>query len=104
MKIVLYDADTHDVIQVIEGAEDVIRTDNGVQWQSGSLMGLKKPFILLPDETDVGETLTKDLVAGGVMQVKPSVEDQLRAENKALSDRTDFLEEVLTEMIFTIYQ
>ena len=34
----------------------------------------------------------------------PSTEEQLKAENKALSDRVDFLESVLEEMIFSIYE
>lgn len=34
----------------------------------------------------------------------PPEDEQLKAENKALSDRVEFLESVLEEMIFSIYQ
>jgi len=56
-----------------------------------------------------GGKLVKDkgrqeqLLASEAMK-PPGADEQLKAENRALSDRVDFLEGVLTEMIFTIYQ
>lgn len=45
----------------------------------------------------------EELLAEEALQ-PPSTKEQLKAENKALSDRVDFLESVLEEMIFSIYE
>lgn len=104
MKIVIYDEETRDVLEVIEGAEDVIKTDGGVKWNTGELVDLKKPYMLLPDDADIGDTVADGFVPSPNVSMSVSIEDKLKAENRALSNRVDFLEEVLTEMIFSIYE
>jgi hypothetical protein len=104
MILVIYNKETLDVIDTIPGVLEVEATSDGIKWDGGSLSGLKCPYVLLPDDAEVGESLSPSQLSGGASVTSVSPEVALRNQNKALTSRVDFLEEVLTEMIFSIYE
>lgn len=60
MKIILY-KDT-EILETIEGAENVIVKGNNIQCSKGTWGGVQVPFLILDDNVEVTE-ITQDIIA-----------------------------------------
>ena len=61
MKLVIYNEEK-DVIDVTEYIEDPEISGNDIEWLGGSMTDVKLPFILLADDVEVGDKVTKELL------------------------------------------
>jgi hypothetical protein len=60
MKLALYK--DNQVISVIEDVENPEVEGDCVTWANGKLIGIKIPFLLLNDETDINQEVTEELI------------------------------------------
>ncbi|TYS64472.1 hypothetical protein FZC76_18085 [Sutcliffiella horikoshii] len=61
MKLVLYN-DENRVLDIQEDIQQVVTGEDEISWQHGAIKGIKTNFIVLPDEVEVGETVTEIII------------------------------------------
>lgn len=92
MKLIFYN-DENRVLDIQENMQQVTISENEVTWQDGSVKGIKVHFIVLPDEVDVGDTVTEEIMS---KDVKDNFKKRdLEQENAELRARLDTAEMAL---------
>ncbi|WP_147536104.1 hypothetical protein [Bacillus marasmi] len=61
MKIVLYKDEN--ILNVIDGVNDVSIDDKDIVWSDGALRGVKAEYIIVNDDTVVGGSITNELLS-----------------------------------------
>lgn len=110
MKLLLYQDGK--VIDTYSAVTNPKKTESGVKWDTGELSGVSVPFILVSDDTLVkrGDELSIEWI--NIESIPFEEEDivnlkqentLLKAQMQAISDRSDFHEELIAEMAILVY-
>ncbi|WEG14168.1 hypothetical protein PU629_07325 [Pullulanibacillus sp. KACC 23026] len=81
MKLVLYDSNDQ-VIEIVEGINNPKISDGSIQWDGGSLVGLKASYLFFDDSVSInhGDILTADVQSTAIdtSTFEASTQDQIK--------------------------
>jgi len=100
MKLVIYDEENN-VVEIHENIRSPVVNGQDVQWEDGSMTGIKLPFLLLEDDVLVEGRVDEALISQDKKENFPLVD--LEEENKILKDENKMNAMAvmeLAEMIF----
>lgn len=86
MNLVFYD-DSRNVVEVIEDIQNPVIDGDNIEWEKGEMTGIKLSFLVLCDDTEIGESVTDELIL--LDKKKEFITVDLAEENKQLREQIE---------------
>jgi hypothetical protein len=97
MQLVLYDADTLSVLDVIKDVQNPVVDKNSVSWNSGALGDAKVPFLILDNGVAIEESVTQELL--NLNRSSEFSKVDLAKENEELRERLRIVEDAVVSLM-----